>query len=90
MYPLQGPPGENEYGSPEAPRENQNAAVIRVARFVGLAYLVFIIGWLWSDETVRLYTLHKLISLLQRSARTLGTWALSAEKEYYELVNVLH
>ena len=93
MHPLSGSPGEDEPTSPERntdPQESQVDWAAWTIRSLSIGYLSIVCYWLWSDETVRAYLYHMTTRCLQNLARHIGSWGISMEKSYNDLVSTWH
>lgn len=95
MYPLQGPPSEDEPVSYKYYRETHSGKGEiwwLVGTVIGAGAAIFVTRKLvfQDEDSIELHILHFMIRGLQESARKLGQWAIELEKEYNELAESLH
>ena len=93
VYPLPEETGGDESEAQRSITDDQEflgEVAIWIARVWVAAWVVSILVVLWQNEKTRLEVLNATTRTLNTVALAIGTWAMRAEKAYYDTVNSLH
>ena len=93
MYSLSGTPNEDESTPLERYPTVEESEVLWATwtiRLLTITYIAAVLYHLWTDETIRAYSLHMMTHFLQSLARRIGGWGINTENSYNTLVAAWH